>query len=95
MRSWDVGEKAPYPPRAFRGAAEVAIARALINEPDIILADEPTGNLDSKTGAEVLKLLQEINLEKGKTIVQVTHSDEAAGYGQRVIYLKDGRICER
>lgn len=71
----------------------VAIARALISDPEIILADEPTGNLDSKTGGEVLELLNEIHEEKGKTIIMVTHSREAAAYGSRSIYLKDGVIC--
>ncbi|HBK69702.1 MAG TPA: macrolide ABC transporter ATP-binding protein, partial [Firmicutes bacterium] len=64
------------------------IARALVNEPDVILADEPTGNLDSKTGTEILELFRTINKEKGKTIVQVTHSYEAAQYGARVINVK-------
>ena len=70
----------------------VAISRALINDPDIILVDEPTGNLDSKTGNEVLKLLHDINKKKNKTIIMVTHSEEAAAYGNRSIYLKDGEI---
>ena len=70
----------------------VAIARALINNPDIILADEPTGNLDSKAGNEILLLLHEINEVKGKTIIMVTHSKEASNYGNRLIYLKDGEI---
>lgn len=70
----------------------VAIARALVNEPDIILADEPIGNLDSRTGTEVMQLLQKINKEKGKTIVQVTHSKEAADYGDRVINVRDGKV---
>ena len=72
----------------------VAIARALVNDPDIILADEPTGNLDSKTGTEILELFKRINKEKGKTIVQVTHSHEAAQYGTRIINVKDGRVWE-
>lgn len=72
----------------------VAIARALINEPDIILADEPTGNLDSKTGIEIMQLLKNINAKKGKTIIMVTHSMEAAGFGQRIINIKDGKVCE-
>lgn len=71
----------------------VAIARALISNPDIILADEPTGNLDSKTGSEVLALLHKIHKTQGKTIIMVTHSEEAASYGNRSIYLKDGIIC--
>jgi len=70
----------------------VAIARALINEPDIILADEPIGNLDSKTGTDIMILLKKINEEKNKTIVQVTHSTEAAEYGNRIIKVKDGKV---
>jgi len=70
----------------------VAIARALIHDPDIILADEPIGNLDSTTGTEIMKLFRQINAERGKTIVQVTHSEEAAEFGSRVIYLKDGEV---
>ena len=70
----------------------MAIARALVTEPDIILADEPIGNLDTKTGTEVMELLQKINKEKGKTIVQVTHSKEAAEYGDRVINVRDGKV---
>lgn len=90
-----LSDRRSHTPRELSGGQQqrVAIARALINEPDIILADEPIGNLDSKTGTEVMELLQRINLEGMKTIVQVTHSREAAEYGQRIINLKDGRIC--
>ncbi|MFZ3114417.1 MAG: ABC transporter ATP-binding protein [Syntrophales bacterium] len=69
----------------------VAIARALVNNPPIILADEPTGNLDSATGNEVMKLLTELNAE-GRTIVMVTHNPENAGFARRLIKVKDGRI---
>ncbi len=72
-----------------------AIARALVTNPDIIFADEPIGNLDSKSGVEVLKLLQKINRESGKTIVMVTHSEESTLYGNRVIRLKDGHVVEQ
>lgn len=84
-----------HTPRELSGGQQqrVAIARALINDPDIILADEPIGNLDSKTGTEVMKLLKEINLEKGKTIIQVTHSKESADYGSKIILVKDGKVC--
>lgn len=84
-----------HTPRELSGGQQqrVAIARALINDPDIILADEPIGNLDSNTGMEVMKLLQKINSKKGKTIVQVTHSKEAAEYGHRIINVKDGQVC--
>lgn len=85
-----------HTPRELSGGQQqrVAIARALINQPDIILADEPIGNLDSKTGTDIMKLLQRVNKEKGRTIVQVTHSREAAEYGNRIINVKDGKVCE-
>ena len=70
----------------------VAIARALINDPEIIMADEPIGNLDTQTGTEIMLLLQEINREQQKTIVQLTHSHEAAAYGNRIIQVKDGKV---
>ena len=89
-----LSDRRAHTPRELSGGQQqrVAIARALVNEPDIILADEPTGNLDSKTGMEVMELLQRINKEKGKTIVQVTHSKEAADYGNRVINVRDGKV---
>jgi len=70
----------------------VAIARALAFNPPIILADEPTGNLDSKNGQAILDLLRRINKEEGCTVVMVTHSDEAASYGDRTIFLRDGKV---
>ena len=70
----------------------VAIARALINNPPLILADEPTGNLDSVAAADVLNILQELNLE-GRTILLVTHDDSIAAYARRQVFLKDGSIC--
>lgn len=69
----------------------VAIARALVNEPSILLADEPTGNLDSKTGQEILNLFHKIH-SKGNTIIIVTHDRDNAQQAQRIIYLKDGKI---
>ena len=69
----------------------VAIARALINNPSIILADEPTGNLNSKQGEEIMELFKQLN-DEGVTIIQVTHSEKNAGYGKRIINLLDGRI---
>jgi ABC-type lipoprotein export system ATPase subunit len=70
----------------------VAMARALAFDPPILLADEPTGNLDSKNGEAILSLLRRISREDGCTVVMVTHSEEAAGYGDRRIYLRDGRV---
>ncbi|MEE0862582.1 MAG: ABC transporter ATP-binding protein [Lachnospiraceae bacterium] len=71
----------------------VSIARAVILNPKVILADEPIGNLDSKSGEEVMKLFKTLNKEEGVTILQVTHSEESAKYGDRVIRLKDGKIA--
>src|SRR5437870_7455505 len=70
----------------------IAVARALAFDPPILLADEPTGNLDSKTGESILALLRQINRENGCTIVMVTHSREAAGYGDRTIFFRDGKV---
>lgn len=69
----------------------VAIARALVNSPEIILADEPTGNLDTKSGSEIMKIFQKLHKE-GKTIVMITHEAEIAKYAKRIIRLKDGEI---
>jgi putative ABC transport system ATP-binding protein len=94
----DVGlsDRRHHTPRELSGGQQqrVAIARALVNEPEIILADEPIGNLDSKTGREIMELLRRINRDYGKTIVQVTHSQEAAGYGERIIHVRDGKVWE-
>ena len=71
----------------------VAIARALANDPSIILADEPTGNLDSKTGKRIMNLLKELNEKTGTTIVVVTHDDKMAKLTKRILILKDGKIA--
>ncbi|MEN2773846.1 ABC transporter ATP-binding protein [Acetivibrio clariflavus] len=91
-----LSDRRHHTPRELSGGQQqrVAIARALINEPDVILADEPIGNLDSKSGTEIMLLLKRINEEKGKTIIQVTHSKEAAEYGNRIIHVRDGRVEE-
>ena len=73
----------------------VAIARALVNNPAIILADEPTGNLDSKSGEELINLLLSLNKERGTTLVIVTHDPEVAGHSQRIVHIRDGMVEEQ
>lgn len=87
-------DKRKLTPRELSGGQQqrVAIARALIFEPDIIFLDEPIGNLDSKSGTDIMKLFKKINKEYGKTLIQVTHSAEAAKYGKSIINLVDGEI---
>lgn len=89
-----LSDRRKHTPRELSGGQQqrVAIARALINSPEIIFADEPTGNLDSSTGTEIMKLLQEINRESNKTIIMVTHSADAAAYSSRTVSVRDGRI---
>src|SRR3989344_1794436 len=70
----------------------VAIARALANNPEVILADEPTGNLDSKTGVEILNLLKNLNKKEGKTLIVVTHDEKIAKEADRIAYLEDGKV---
>lgn len=86
--------KRKFTPRELSGGQQqrVAIARALIFNPKIILADEPIGNLDSKSGTQIMELFKTINVNLRKTIVQVTHSRESADYGTDIINLKDGEI---
>ena len=87
-------DRRKHTPRELSGGQQqrVAIARALIGSPEIVLADEPTGNLDSATGAEIMDLLRAINQNSGQTILMVTHSPEAAKSSNRVITVKDGMI---
>ena len=72
----------------------VAIARAMVNEPSILMADEPTGNLDSRTGKEVIGLLDDLNTEGGITVILVTHDQDIARNAKRILVLKDGLIVE-
>jgi putative ABC transport system ATP-binding protein len=72
----------------------VAIARAIINEPKIVLADEPTGNLDSKSSDNVLAMLRQLNQDLGQTIVMITHNPDAAAIGHRVIHMRDGLVVD-
>lgn len=91
-----LSDRRRHTPNELSGGQQqrVAIARALINEPDLILADEPTGNLDTRSGNEVMMLFQEVNRTLSKTILMVTHSTEAAAYAHRTIQVRDGRIEE-
>src|SRR5947207_1407218 len=86
------GRGAHYPSQLSGGQQQrVAIARALINEPQVLLADEPTGNLDSRTSIEVMEIFQTLN-EKGITIIMVTHEPDIAAYARRNVFMRDGRI---
>jgi putative ABC transport system ATP-binding protein len=85
-----------HKPRALSGGEQqrVAIARAIVNSPEILLADEPTGNLDSKNSAAVLDVLRDLNRRLGQTILMITHDANVAAYGHRVVHMLDGRILE-
>lgn len=89
-----MSDKRKLTPRELSGGQQqrVAIARALVFDPDILFLDEPIGNLDSKTGMKIMDLFRTINRKYGKTIVQVTHSEEAAYYGTKLVHIVDGEI---
>jgi len=89
-----IADRMKHKPRALSGGQQqrVAIARALVNHPAILLADEPTGNLDSQNSTAVLKLLADLNQRLGQTILMITHDQEAASYAGRSIHMRDGQI---
>mgnify|MGYP001548396563 FL=1 len=94
LRSVKLGDRLDHLPNQLSGGQQqrVAIARALVNEPVMILADEATGNLDTRTSYEIMSLIQDLNTQQGKTIVFVTHEPDIAAFSSRTITLKDGKI---
>ena len=94
LRSVGLGDRLGHHPNQLSGGQQqrVAIARALVNNPKLLLADEPTGNLDTRTSIEVMGIFQRLNQEQGLTIVLVTHEPDIAQYGTRIVAFRDGRV---
>jgi putative ABC transport system ATP-binding protein len=89
-------ERLTHKPSELSGGEQqrVALARAIVSEPKIVLADEPTGNLDTKSSDAVLSLLRQLNRDLGQTIVMITHNPDAAAYGHRVLHMRDGQVVD-
>ncbi len=96
LKKVDLGDRMHHRPQEMSGGQQqrVAIARALANDPEVILADEPTGNLDSKTGKHMMELLKNLNRKDKKTIVMVTHDDKLAKVADRIAHLIDGKVTK-
>ncbi len=95
MENVGIGDRAGHKPTELSGGQQqrVSICRSLINDPEILLADEPTGALDSKSGLEIMKIFMDLK-KKGKTIIMVTHTSEVAKYADRIIFLRDGKVVD-
>ncbi len=96
MKTVDLSDRLRHKPNQLSGGERqrVAIARALVNDPKILLADEPTGNLDSKTGEQIMELLTHLNKERGITLLLVTHDLKTADYADRMLRMLDGQVAE-
>jgi len=94
LRAVGIDERAQHTPNQLSGGQQqrVAIARALVNDPELVLADEPTGNLDSRTSVEIMEILQRLNRASGLTVLLITHEQDIAGYASRVVTIRDGRV---
>jgi putative ABC transport system ATP-binding protein len=96
LRVLGIAERLDHKPNELSGGEQqrVAIARAIVNRPAILLADEPTGNLDTENSMAVLEILRDLNSRTGQTILMITHNTEAAAYGHHTVHMRDGRITE-
>jgi putative ABC transport system ATP-binding protein len=97
LRLLGIASRLDHKPNALSGGEQqrVAIARAIVNHPAILLADEPTGNLDTENSKAVLEILRDLNERLGQTVLMITHNPEAAAYGHHTVHMRDGRITER
>jgi len=96
LKLLDIQARLNHKPRALSGGEQqrVAIARAIVNRPALLLADEPTGNLDTRNSDAVLTLLRHLNKRLGQTILMITHNPEAAAFADRIVHMRDGRVVD-